>query len=342
MRVPLLITLAVLAIALWASDAHGAPSDPRLAQVESFAFALGMNVDSDYHVERLNDHDLVVVDGDLTPANWIPGIQHNSGTLVLGYLSVGTIEPYRSWYRKLKRYRLPDRFEEWDEDYARVSASGFRRMIAGRIVPKLMSKGFDGVFLDNVDMIEGHPKERRGMHRLVRRLSAVVHARGGLLFAQNGERSIGPMLDSLDGWNREDVTWTYSFKRKRYQRVPAAQIAEAQAALERMSAAGLLVTSSDYTAGDAAAQQESVANACAAGAVPFVSDIALRRLPAAPLRCPVLRSGPWHATAQATPQTPARAPLGARASSTAGRASARSWSASSATAPAASATSSRR
>jgi hypothetical protein len=124
------------------------------------------------------------------------------------------------------------------------------------------------------------------MRKLVRRLGRSVHRRGGLLFAQNGEHSIGPLLPVLDGWNREDVTWTYSFKRRRYVHVPASEVAAAQAALARIGAAGLLVTSSDYTAGDAASEQEAVANACAAGAVPFVSDIALRRLPAAPLTCP--------------------------------------------------------
>ena len=62
----------------------------------------------------------------------------------------------------------------------------------------------------------------------------------------------------------------------------------AQAALTRISAAGLLVTATDYTAaGDTAAVQESVANACAAGAIPFVSNIALARLPAAPPSCPL-------------------------------------------------------
>ncbi len=124
------------------------------------------------------------------------------------------------------------------------------------------------------------------MRKLVRRLAALVHARGGLLFAQNGEDSIGPLLPVLDGWNREDVTWTYSFKRRRYVHRPAADVAAAQAALTRIGAAGLLVTSADYTAGDAASEQESVANACAAGAIPFVSNIALTRLPAAPLTCP--------------------------------------------------------
>jgi uncharacterized protein (TIGR01370 family) len=285
MRAPLLITLAVLALALWASEARSAPSDPRLMQVESFAFALGFDVDADAEVARLAPYDLVIVDGELTPPTRVAQLRA-AGAVVLGYLSVGTIEPYRSWYRMLKPFRLADRFEEFDEDYARVSAKGFRRAVSNRIAPKLLGKGFDGLFLDNVDMVEGHPKQRKGMRKLVRRLASLVHGRSGLLFAQNGERSIGPLLPVLDGWNREDVTWTYSFKRRRYVHVPAADIAAAQAALTRISAAGLLVTSSDYTAGDAAAEQEAVANACAAGAVPFVSDIALRRLPAQPLICP--------------------------------------------------------
>ena len=285
MRVPLLLTLAVLAIVLWASEADGAPRDPRLAGVEDYAFALGLDVDSDPEVASLAPYDLVVVDGELTAQGRISQLR-TGGAIVLGYLSVGTIEPYRSWYRMLKPFRLPDRFEEFDEDYARASAPGFRRAIANRIAPKLLGRGFDGLFLDNVDMVEGHPKQRRGMRRLVRRLAALAHGRAGMLFAQNGDRSIGPLLGVLDGWNREDVTWTYSFKRRAYVHRPPAEVEAAKAALTRISSAGLLVTTSDYTAGDPAAEQEAVANACVAGAIPFVSNIALTRLPPAPLSCP--------------------------------------------------------
>lgn len=285
--------IAAAAVALLASAAPGAapgaaasPRDARLAGVEDFAFALGMDVDSDRAVARLSAYDLVVVDGELTRKQRVAQLRAG-GTIVLGYLSVGTIEPYRSWYGKLRPYRLADRFEQFGEDYARVSAKGFRRIMARRIAPKLLARGFDGLFLDNTDMVEAHPKQRRGMRRLVRRLAGKVHRRGGLLFAQNGERSVGPLLAVLDGWNREDVSWTYSFKRRRYVRVAAGDTAAAQEALLRIGASGLLVTASDYTrAGDEPALQESVANACAAGAIPFVSDIKLTRLPSSPLTCP--------------------------------------------------------
>jgi polysaccharide biosynthesis protein PelA len=285
MRGPLVIVLAVLALILWASEARSAPRDPRLAGVADFAFALGGDVDSDAEVSRLAPYDLVVVDGELTGRGRVAQLRAG-GAIVLGYLSVGTIEPFRSWYGRLRPYRLKDRFEEFGEYYARASDRGYRRAIAGRIAPKLLRRGFDGLFLDNTDMVEGHPKQRRGMRRLVRRLARLVHRRRGLLFAQNGERTIGPLLAVLDGWNREDVTWTYDFDRRRYAHRSNTDVEAARAALARISAAGLLVTATDYTAGgDGAAERESVANACVAGAIPFVSNIALRRLPAAPLRC---------------------------------------------------------
>ncbi len=185
-------------------------------------------------LDSLSRYDLVVVDGELTKPATVARL-HQAGAIVLGYLSVGTIEPFRSWYPKLKPYRLRDRFKQFGEIYADVDARGFRRIVAGRIAPRMLRSGFDGLFLDNTDMVETHKRERPGMRRLVRALSALVHARGGLLFAQNGDTSIGPLLRFYDGWNREDVTWTYSFKRRSYVHQPAREVAGAQAALRRIA-----------------------------------------------------------------------------------------------------------
>jgi hypothetical protein len=51
---------------------------------------------------------------------------------------------------------------------ADVSRPGFRRELARRIAPRLVRKGFDGLFLDNVDMIEQrrHRAQRAGMRKL--------------------------------------------------------------------------------------------------------------------------------------------------------------------------------
>ena len=215
------------------------------------------------------------------------------GTLVLGYLSVGTIEKWRSWYPRVRRFRLnPD--ANWkDEWYADVSRARLRREIVERIAPPILVKGFDGLFLDNVDMIEtrNHRAQRPGMRKLLLALSDLARSDGRLLFAQNGAWGLRKLdlVSVLDGWNREDVTWTYDFDRRRYERNPARERDAALAELRDFADRGLIVTSTDYTAaGDEAALGEAVENACSAGALPYVGDIGLtaRRLPDPPLTCP--------------------------------------------------------
>ena len=281
------VTVAVVAALVLALPAPGnaAPREPRLRAVESWALAIGEGALDGDVAQRLGRFDLVVVDGEEVTSAQVRALRAR-GAIVLGYLTIGTIEPWRSWYPLARPYRL-ERWRNWDEWYADTARAGFRRLIVRQVAPALLRKGLDGLFLDNVDMIETHRPQGPGMRSLVRALSALVHGRAGLLFAQNGDAVIGPFLPHLDGWNREDVSWTWSFSRRRYVRVPAAGRRAAQAALRRVARAGLLVTATDYVGeDDAAASRESVANACAAGALPFVSDIGLRRLPRRPLRCP--------------------------------------------------------
>lgn len=242
--------------------------------------------------ERLGAFDLVVVDGEEAEPGELEAL-HERGVTVLGYLSVGTIEKWRSWYPRLKRYRLAA-WRDWeDEWFADVSRRGFRRVLGREMAPGILDKGFDGLFLDNVDMIETrrHRRQRGGMRALVFALARLAHADGRLLFAQNGRRALRNfgLVEAIDGWNREDVSWTYDFDRDRYVGVPDGQTRAALREIGEMLALGKTVTATDYTrAGDSAALEESVANACAAGALPYVSDIELsaRRLPNPPLVCP--------------------------------------------------------
>jgi len=288
--------VATLAAVAWAAFSL-APRDTAAGGAEapaSWAFAIGnghLKGSTEEVGDRLGAFDLVVVDGEEANRAEVGELQ-GRGATVLAYLSVGTIEKWRSWFRSVKRYRLKAGQDWKDEWFADVSKRKLRRKITRRIAPKILAKGFDGLFLDNVDMVEAraHRDQRRGMRRLVRKLSRLVHDQGLLLFTQNGHPILLRLglVERIDGWNREDVTWTYDFDRRRYERQREGKIATAQGELRDFVARGLVVTAADYTkAGDEGALAEAVAKACEAGALPYVSDIGLsvKRLPDAPLEC---------------------------------------------------------
>lgn len=278
-----LLAIAVVSLLIFpANPARATSPNPRLAQVGSWAFAIGDGALSGDVRTRFAGFDLVVVDGEEVAAGQVDAL-HANGSLVLGYLNVGAIERGRFWYGRARRYRL-DYWPDWGEWYANVAAPGYRTLLSRRVAPRMLGKGLDGLFIDNVDMIETHRRQRRGMRRIVKRLAGVVHRRGGFLFAQNGERVIAPMLKHLDGWNREDLGFTYDFDRRKYKRVPAVETAAIQESLRRIAAAGLLTTATSYTDGSATQSAAAVKFACDAGAIPFVSDILLTRI-GPPLRC---------------------------------------------------------
>ena len=143
-------------------------------EYSSFAFAIGnrtLDGNAADLTERYEDFDLVIVDGQASTGK-VDAIQAGGAT-VLGYLSVGTIEKYRPWYDQLKRYRL-SAWQDWkDEWFADTSKAGYRRKVVRIAEDEILSAGFDGLFLDNVDMVEvkRHKQQREGMGRLVGAIS---------------------------------------------------------------------------------------------------------------------------------------------------------------------------
>ena len=261
----LIVLIALLSGVFVAGEPAAAAVDvhPDLVGVESFALALGDDLEGDV-VGRLSPYDLVVVDGEYIEAADVAALQAG-GAVVLAYLSVGTIESYRWWYQDAKPFRM-ELWDDWGEWYADVNRAGFRRLIIDEVAPSILTKGVDGLFLDNVDMIETHPDHTKRMRSLVRQLSDLVDADGGLLFAQNGADIMGPMLRFLDGWNQEDVSFTYDWDDDRYRAVPLDERTERLRAIRQIGRKGNLVTSTDYMrAGAASKIDRAVTRSCANG-----------------------------------------------------------------------------
>lgn len=253
--------------------AAAAPGAPR-----SFALALGVDA-ADPSVQRaLAGYDLVVVDGASTPKAAIRKLQ-DQGATVLAYLSVGTLEPGRPWFARAKQAGwLLDRWDDWDEWYAAVDQPGLRRLLVDEAERELAA-GFDGLFLDNTDMVDAHPGQAAGMRTLVAALDQAVGA-DGQLWAQNGDPVATGIVDHLDGWNREDVSFTYDFDADGYVPVPGADRTAAVAQLRRLADRGLVTTATDYLPEvQPELVDEAVRRACAAGARSYVSDIDLTRIP---------------------------------------------------------------
>jgi len=286
----------LLALIALGGPAPAAAADPP----GSWAFAIGpgaLKGTNAQVADRLGRFDLVVVDGEEVTRGQVAAVKAR-GTTVLAYLSVGTIEKWRSWYPRLRQFRLKA-WDDWEgEWFADTSRPGFRSRITRIARKRILRKGVDGLFLDNVDMVEQgrHARQRKGMEKLVRKLDRTVGGRQ--LWAQNGARgvlrgypkqNVKPLVRYLDGWNREDFTHTWDFDRKRYR--PAPGFSKRLQEVLKVKEEGITVTVTDYMQVeplDTEAACRSYSVAATHGLLPFVADIRLRArsLAANPPACP--------------------------------------------------------
>lgn len=276
-KLVLVVVLLAVAGSIFAVPVVRADS---LDKVNSFALALGADTSEVSVEQKLGHYQLVVVDGQETSRSVISHLR-NQGVLVLGYLSIGTIEPWRPWYGKLKKYRLSGK--SWGEPYADVNRSGYRQAIRD-IAGSISDKGFDGLFFDNSDMVEVYPSRKPGMRLLLSTLAGQQRQAKKLVVMQNNFTFLRNYSDYFDGWNREDVSSTYNFTKRRYQATSSAEQDQAGRELRAMRQLGLKTLATDYYRA-AANPLAGQLFACSQGAVSFVSNIQLSRL-SPPFLCP--------------------------------------------------------
>ncbi len=98
--------------------------------------------------DAVNLYDWIVLDAD-TP--YMKVIREKSfyqrrKAKVLGYMSVGEIEKYRSYYQELKRFAVGEN-KMWDSLVADLRKKEYRDFLLNRVAKNIAERGFDGFFL---------------------------------------------------------------------------------------------------------------------------------------------------------------------------------------------------
>lgn len=229
---------------------------------------------------------LVVVDGlrdaagdDSAPRARLAAV-HDLGALAIAYLSVGTLEDWRPYAGEVPAEWTFGPMPGWEgERYADARAGGWRAIMA-REAAGLQAMGFDGVFLDNLDIAEDRPETADAMVELVAGIQAA--ASDVLLIAQNGLAIVDRL--PVDAISREDTWWRWDGER--YGPSPTRETIEIVSALRRQRDRGLKVLTLDYAEPGHPEAEAIVARARAEGFVPAVSVLALDRAPHAPAGAP--------------------------------------------------------
>jgi uncharacterized protein (TIGR01370 family) len=239
-------------------------------------------------VAALQVPDVLVLEPDRT---WPVKTMRRDGQTILAYLSLGEVNISRPYAQALSR--VPGATTANNPDWPGAMTVDprspvWRRLLLEEVAPAILAKGYDGFFLDTLDSAvelerQGkHPGAGAAMADLVAALKTRFPA--ALLVANNGYPLLPRIHRYLAGLATESMVTDYQFRTKAYGWKKPSAAAPNQARWARAKAQfGLPVFVIEYVKpDDAASRAEAAGRIRQAGFVPFVADIGLNTLWAAP------------------------------------------------------------
>jgi cysteinyl-tRNA synthetase len=177
-----------------------------------------------------------------------------SARLVLAYMSIGEAESYRWYWPQRSAEWLGRENKKWRGNYAVRFWHPNWQAIIFDYADRIVAAGFDGVYLDRVDIFEemGHAE---AMVDFVERISQRAKAQrdGFVVISQNGDALINDarFRGAIDGFAREDLLYGEAADGRRND---DDSIGESIARLRRVTAEGKPVFVVEYPKNEEQAQ----------------------------------------------------------------------------------------
>ena len=140
---PLMIALCLVVLSIHVVSA---------ASVDSFIVYYG-----DVNETTVNDiskFDLAILSSMIDPSS-VQELNDN-GVITVGYISLTTIGGWEPWASSVTDDMVIDYWGTWGEKVVNWSDERWHDIVLNEAIPYVLSKGFDGVFLDNLDQVDNY------------------------------------------------------------------------------------------------------------------------------------------------------------------------------------------
>ncbi|MGP1433363.1 MAG: endo alpha-1,4 polygalactosaminidase [Catonella sp.] len=173
-------------------------------------------------IDKLNAYQTVVIDAEHFTKADITKLK-KAGKTVYTYLSVGSLEDFRSYYKAYKHLAI-SKYDGWEgEEWADVSAKSWQKLMLKR-AKEFKKKGVDGFFIDNADVYYEYKEPRiyKGLVKIltdIRKLNAKVIINGGDVFVSKYLQENKTLKKIADGVNQEGVFTTLVEDKKKGEEI---------------------------------------------------------------------------------------------------------------------------
>ena len=182
-------------------------------------YGVFLGLDHSNGLNKLYKYKLVVIDLQEFTKSDIEKL-HSKGIKVYSYLNVGSVENYRSYYNRFKKYYLGT-YENWeDEKWVDVSQKEYQDFLINELEPSLRKKGADGYFIDNCDVYANFKKDK--IYKGLQTILKAIHSHNLPMLINGGDVFVTKTINDgsygtlFDGVNQEEVFTVINFDNHTY------------------------------------------------------------------------------------------------------------------------------
>jgi polysaccharide biosynthesis protein PelA len=134
---------------------------------------------------------------------------------IIAYVSLGEINKNSKYFNELKNSTL-GKNKNWDSYYLNIKSEKTKTVLTASI-QEALDKGFDGMFLDNIDNFSKFGPQKEDAEALVQYIRFISEKFKDKIFIQNAGLDFLPETNKyIDGVVVESVASDYSFAKKKY------------------------------------------------------------------------------------------------------------------------------
>ena len=145
------ITSLIMAITTCFAALSAAPCCIK-AETADIKYEYGVFLGADPEdISYMENYRKIVIDAQYFEEEEISELKE-AGHTVYSYLNLGSVEKFRPYYKKYKKYSLGT-YENWtDEKWIDVSQKEWQDFVVGKLAKDILDKGVDGLWVDNCDV----------------------------------------------------------------------------------------------------------------------------------------------------------------------------------------------
>ncbi|MTI86619.1 MAG: endo alpha-1,4 polygalactosaminidase [Balneolaceae bacterium] len=165
---------------------------------------------------QVQNYNMVIIEPDHYTKAEIDALKATN-TRVIGYITLGEVDKSRWYFPLLEERGFVGINENWDSPYLDLADDSTRAIVLDKVLPEIMIKGLDGVFLDTVDAVSPYGERSHLQSYMVQLIQGIRNRYPNTTIIQNaGFFLLEQTAPLVDGVLIEDIATSYDFGKREY------------------------------------------------------------------------------------------------------------------------------